>query len=66
MLLRTASDRFALVVRRQGGLAPVATVLGVSLGYVSLLAAGRRAPGRALACRIERLWGIRARDWPSL
>lgn len=59
-------ERLQGIIRRFGGLAPVAAMLQVSMSYVSMLANGKRpAPGRAVAARIERLWGIRSVDWPS-
>jgi hypothetical protein len=64
-MVRSASERFALIVKRCGGLGPVAKMLGCSLSFVSMMKNGKRTPGREMAVQIERLWRIRASDWPS-
>lgn len=63
MTRQSARLRFAAVVKKAGGLAPVADRLRVTMSYVSMIKNGKRDPGRAVATRIERCYGIPVKEW---
>jgi transcriptional regulator with XRE-family HTH domain len=59
----SAPERFTKVVSKNGGLKSVAEVLGVSMGFVSMLKNGKRVPSGQVAAEIQRQYGIPAALW---